>query len=336
MLQKTEFNAKVVGCFCMLVWFWSLSVGAEPTEAALVTCQERLKKQQFRQIVNSLATTEQFAKLEQLGQELLSDKTRFPDGEPKLDVFYEQASSSETSSNWPTALTRQNRWVSSYPRSARAKIARARFYISYAWNARGSGYSNTVKEEGWKLFRERLALAEQDLLQAQKDDPSDPYGYVVCITIAMANGWERAKVDALVAKAMAVFPNCDSAVGREAYYLTPRWQGERGDVERFADQWSAKNKAYYSIVWESVQGLSNIMDETHFSWAKLKASYEARLKDSTSEILKNRYARDANRFGDTETALRLMRELKNKWDPNAWNNNKEQFDQLRQKADLSK
>lgn len=84
MLQKTGINAKVVSCFCMLVWFWSLSVGAEPAEAALVTCQERLQKQQFRQIVNSLATTEQFAKLEQLGQELLSDKTRFPDGEPKL------------------------------------------------------------------------------------------------------------------------------------------------------------------------------------------------------------------------------------------------------------
>ena len=30
------------------------------------------------------------------------------------------------------------------------------FYIDYAWEARGIGFSNDVSEEGWKLFKERL------------------------------------------------------------------------------------------------------------------------------------------------------------------------------------
>ena len=331
MLQAAIQKAKLFGFGFTSVALFSIFAGAEPV-GKLITCQERVQKQKFRQVVRSLASSQQFSQLEQMGQELLSKKARFPDGEPKLEVFYEQVSSSDISSKWSAALKHQNLWVSKYRHSARAKIARARFYIAYAWNARGMGYADTVEEEGWRLFRERLALAERNLREAQRDDPSDPYGYIYCITIAMANGWDRKKVDALVAKAMAVFPGCDSALERTAHYLMPRWQGSPGDLESFADRWSAKNEASYSIVWGAVQGLSDVMDETQFSWPKLKASYEARLKNFRSEIVMNRYARDAYRFGDTPTAYKLMRELKNHWDPNAWNNDQEQFNQLRKKA----
>ncbi|MBT9584586.1 DUF4034 domain-containing protein [bacterium] len=299
----------------------------------LVICAERQQIRKFNARVVACANAEEFAELEKLAAQLLKQKARFPDGRPQLETLYEQATGDleggANESEWSAALHRHNRWVVAYPKSASARIVRAKFYISYAWNARGGGYANTVKEQGWKLFHKRLELAEQDLRLAQKLDPGDPYGYATCITLAMANGWNRAQMEDLLNRSMTAFPRCTTALENAAYYLTPRWQGESGDLEKFARQWSQKDPAYYSVVWDAIQMLGGIQEEVEISWPQLKASYEVRLKASPSQIVKNRYARAAVTFEDKETALRLAREIGAQWDPNSWHDDEDLYNALR-------
>lgn len=38
-----------------------------------------------------------------------------------------------------------------------------KFYIKYAWNARGGGWASTVSEQGWEFFRKRVQLAREHL-----------------------------------------------------------------------------------------------------------------------------------------------------------------------------
>jgi hypothetical protein len=43
-----------------------------------------------------------------------------------------------------------------WPDSWASLLHKGRFYIKHAWQARGSGYADTLTEEGWRLFAERF------------------------------------------------------------------------------------------------------------------------------------------------------------------------------------
>ena len=72
-------------------------------------------------------------------------------------------------------------WVRAHPDSATAHLVRGAQGIHWAWEARGSGMAETVKEDSWKVFWQRLQDAEQDLLRAAELEPADPvpWAYLV-------------------------------------------------------------------------------------------------------------------------------------------------------------
>jgi hypothetical protein len=47
--------------------------------------------------------------------------------------------------------------------AAEAQLIRGAYYIKYAWVARGAGWASTVSEEGWRIMKERLAIARESL-----------------------------------------------------------------------------------------------------------------------------------------------------------------------------
>jgi len=48
----------------------------------------------------------------------------------------------------------------SLPNSSLAETIKGKILIDYAWDARGTGYANTVSAEAWALMRDRLSDAE--------------------------------------------------------------------------------------------------------------------------------------------------------------------------------
>ena len=68
-------------------------------------------------------------------------------------------------------------------------LLEGRFAVDDAWAARGGGWANTVTDEGWKVFRQRLADAEQALNRSWELDPTLPgtpldFMRVECLQVA--------------------------------------------------------------------------------------------------------------------------------------------------------
>jgi hypothetical protein len=61
-----------------------------------------------------------------------------------------------------------------YPEVHYAYMIRANYFDDFAWEARGTGTANTVGEENYRLFHERLAWAREDLKKAYELEPNEP------------------------------------------------------------------------------------------------------------------------------------------------------------------
>ncbi len=61
-----------------------------------------------------------------------------------------------------------------YPDEPYAWLLRGNYYSSLAWDARGEGTADTVGEENYRLFHERLAYAFNDYYKAYQLSPNDP------------------------------------------------------------------------------------------------------------------------------------------------------------------
>lgn len=106
-------------------------------------------------------------------------------------------------------------------------------YIGYAWDARGSGWANTVTEEGWAKMRERLAVAEELLEKAWKLDPKDPAPPTRMLVVELGQGRGRERMELWFKRAMEADPDNYSACAKKLYYLEPKWHGSAEDMLAF-------------------------------------------------------------------------------------------------------
>ena len=97
------------------------------------------------------------------------------------------------------------------------------YHIDEAWRARGSGFANTVTEEGWKGFRDNLKLAEESYMKAVRAQPHLPDAFTMMITVSMgkSDGRHRAWFD----KAVAAQLDYLDAYNRVYGAMLPRWGG---------------------------------------------------------------------------------------------------------------
>ncbi len=87
---------------------------------------------------------------------------------------------------WPKWL---DEWVEAYPQSASGWTMRGAQGIRWAWEARGGGKAETVKDDNWQIFWSRLEEAERDLYKAAELEPDDPVPWTQLVIVA--RGLER-------------------------------------------------------------------------------------------------------------------------------------------------
>jgi hypothetical protein len=125
-------------------------------------------------------------------------------------------------------------------KSATAEFIKAEFYMQYAWRARGHGTADKVTQEGWRLFHERLATAEQALKRAWSWDPQDPQIPTLMISIVLGQQAGRAEMEKWFERAMKVDPNNYPACRAKLHFLLPQWYGSREDMVAFGRECVAK------------------------------------------------------------------------------------------------
>jgi hypothetical protein len=126
-------------------------------------------------------------------------------------------------------------------------LFKARFYIDYAWEARGSGWAKDVTPDGWRLFGDRLRLAEEALDTAWKNDATLAEAPLLAMRLQTGLGKGREEMEVWYQRAIKFPQNRYEAVRQKLWFLEPRWYGSEEEMLAFARE-VVKNDLFYGDV----------------------------------------------------------------------------------------
>jgi hypothetical protein len=308
-----------------------------PISSSTIADDEDLYVSQIRKYVN----LQNFDELEKTANEARIGKSRFVGGVWKLFAFYLAVGripdgEPSTEAAWTARLTTLKIWESAHPESVTARVALAEMYVNYAWDGRGSGSADTVTQSQWKLLRERAELARSTLIVAARLKEKCPYWYEAMQHVAQAQGWKKSEARELMQQAVLFEPDYYHFYREFAYFLEPRWYGQPGEAEAFADEISNRvsgqqgNFLYFEIA--SLLTCQCNPDPAHManlSWPKIQRGYAALDQlYGVSNLKRNRFAYMAYLGADRPVAGVVLTQIGDNWDKEIWGG-KERFESIR-------
>ena len=111
-----------------------------------------------------------------------------------------------------------------------AEVVRAAFLVKWAWDARGSGWADSVTPEGWRLFEQRLSAARAAIVRAWAQDPTDAYACAMMINALAGVGepWQD-----WFARGRNADPGCATLYLTAINFLQPQWGGSQETMLEF-------------------------------------------------------------------------------------------------------
>jgi tetratricopeptide (TPR) repeat protein len=250
-----------------------------------------------------------FADLDAYAEKLTSEATITPSGHWTLDLYFEGLNNLEPEEFkpvWEKRIDTLKEWQKANPQSAAAPVALANCLTSYAWKARGSGWADSVTEEGWRSFRDRLREASEVLTQTKRKIPC---WYRANQTVALGQGWDRGKYDELVGECRKQYPTYYPPIFAKAYFILPKWHGEEGELGKYAAQEASAvtgadggDVLYARIAWSVVNNNPSAL-KGNMSWPRIKSGFQTLKKRfPAAPIVSGVYSAIAMEFGDKATA----------------------------------
>ncbi len=126
------------------------------------------------------------------------------------------------------------KWLNLKHDSLTAKLVQARLFIYAGWEVRGSGFANTVTEQGWQAFNDNIAKAEGILVPIADSKDPPPEVYPPLFIVAMAQSWPRERTKPYIDKLLETAPTLSDAHHSLAVMFLRRWGGEFGESEAYA------------------------------------------------------------------------------------------------------
>jgi len=280
--------------------------------------------------VQELLQERQFDQLDQLAAAERSSKARFPGGGWKLRTLYIglaefPAGVKATDQEWTSRTETLKLWIQQKPNSITPRVALAEAYIAYAWQARGNGYADKVTENGWKSFDEGIKLAKTTLEEAASLKEKCPQWFNAMQSVALAQGWSKVQASKLLEQAIAFEPSYYYYYNQFANYLLPKWYGEEGETEQFADAISSRiggkegSIIYFEIAARIGCHCSNEDLLPKMSWEKMQQGYAALEKEyGTSSHTLNLFAYMAVKMMDAQVAQQTFAQIGDNWEKETW------------------
>jgi hypothetical protein len=301
----------------------------------------------FKEEVRTLLRQQRFDRLDHLSDELVKTDARFPGGDWKSYRFQDALAKpplgkDASDDEWERHIAVLQRWHRARPDSMAAVLALTDAMIGYGWKARGGGYAATVTPEGWQLLHERTSDVDSLLAEMGRRVPRTPYWYCAMIDAGRMEGWDRKRVEALFDEAVALEPRYLHVYSAMARYLMPRWYGEEGDWETFAERSAERlggregSVVYGHVAWQisKMYRGADFYQQNRVSWQRIKQGFIDR------EALYGFSARNLNAFcllagaaADRETTRALFARIGDAWDVDVWKERK-YFDEYRTWAGL--
>src|SRR5262249_51620318 len=124
-------------------------------------------------------------------------------------------------------------WVQNAPESWVPLLARANYFISQGWRARGMKLAKDTSPEQFRRMDESFRLALPDLEPALRINAHLFYAYLLLMRINRGSG-DQERGTVLVQKALEVSPNSYLVRAYHMYLLSPRWGGSHEAMQEFA------------------------------------------------------------------------------------------------------
>lgn len=286
---------------------------------------------QMKGTLRDLIKADDFATLDRVAAQWSQGKERFLDGSWKIAIFY--GAITEKAMPFPERFKRLEMWQAGFPDSIAPRLLHADAMVDYAWDARGNGVASTVTEEGWKLFRERLAAARMELAALNARRTECPQWFAIMQTIAVGQQWSWKEYDALFEEAIACEPEYLTFYDRKIYYLQPKWYGKEGDELEFVNSLPERlpggvgEEIYARLAWSGLEAANQRLRESGgryfpdmgMKWEPMKAGFERILaRYPKSNRMRNVYAIFAGKASDWETCNRLLLEIGDQFDMDLW------------------
>jgi Domain of unknown function (DUF4034) len=300
-----------------------------PAELTIVETTEDKERGEIRAKSLALLTAQRYDELDALASKYRSSKECYADGIWKLKEVYEGLvpDDKESDSQWERRLAAIREWIKAKPESITARVSLADVLISYAWKARGDGYANTVSQNGWKLFHERLKQSVQVMNDSKNFKESCPRWWSNMLRASLGLGVERQTYEAVFNEAVKAEPANAGYYVQMAHYLLPRWHGKPNDIAVFLKNAADKiggddgDVLYAQVAWY-LQGIEgNIFDErNNLSWERADHGFQVLEKRfPNSPLVQNGRAYIAV-IGCPKTLLprRLVAGLNGNIDPKTW------------------
>jgi hypothetical protein len=218
-----------------------------------------------------------------------------------------------------------------YPKSPIAAAAEAQYWIDYAWDARGTGYSGSVTVDGRKLYNERLAKAEQILIESRPYASSMPFWYEQMVAVQSALGRPSAERDKIFVEGISKFNDYYPTYFVMLNFLLPRWGGSWEAVDDLVSQSVKQTEAsqgtamYARLYWKAAENLTEgtkLFGGTRASWPKMKKGLEDLMqRHPASKWNLNNFAKFSCMAGDKKTFLALRKRIARDIVHSAWPQN---------------
>ena len=180
----------------------------------------------------------QFDSLDTIYDGLEADVQRDVRNERRFDDAFDA-----TDRNEPALLTALDAWVAAKPRSAHARVARARYHYAAAWRRRGNAYIKDTPPERLKAMAESAEAAMRDVVAGLILDSTHLVAHEIGIGVfRLASAHDRAFQ--LMVHGVTVHPGSYVLPAAFASMLWPRWGGSEEVLKEFGERAagdSAKN-----------------------------------------------------------------------------------------------
>ncbi len=229
---------------------------------------------------------------------------------------------------------------SAYPKATEPLVLKAKMYVNWAWQARGSGWANTVTPQGWTDMADRLTIANQAIAKSYANDPNDAEGPTQMLSVELGQGKGRPIMEMWYTRAMTANPDGYEACSKKLYYLEPKWYGTPQEMIDFGRQCVKDGNWWGHIPFVLVDAHQEVAEMVPNSsmyyqqaavWMDVQSVYQPFLERyPEADWAKTAYVKWACRCNQWKTAVMLFDELGDRANVNEFNG-KATYDYWRRK-----